>query len=462
MTTFTDKRGLEVTVKDAAALAAHEALTEAYLGFRIETGDCLRTALKADADAPLIQAMAGYVFHLMALRPLVERAVAASAKATELAANIGNEREKLHAAALAAWTRGDLPAAADRFEAILLQWPHDILALKLCHYIHFYLGNVIPHRDSLARVLPAWSPETPGYAAVLGMRAFGLEEAGDFAQAERYGRRAVELDPSDSWAVHAVAHVLEMTGRHREGVAWIDQGSPAWVGKVHNFANHVWWHKALYHLEMGQHDAVLDLYDTRFWADDSNDGLDISNAAAMLARLQFRGVACGDRWARLAGVIEDKFDERLLPFNDVHYMLVLAGAGDGRAAEMAAAIGGANAAGDGYWADVYRRVAGPMAAGIAAYGAGDFASCVKHLAPVRYDWNVIGGSHAQRDVFQQMLIDAAERAGDLPLARALLRERAALKPRSADVWTRAQRVATALNDPAEAAAAAAALARLAA
>lgn len=452
MPELTDKRGLAVTARDPAALAAHDALTDAYIGFRIETGDRLRTAMNADPEAPLIQTMAGYVFHLMALKPLVERAAAASAKATELAAAHGDDRERLHAEALAAWTAGDLRRAADRLEAVLLRWPLDILALKLAHYLHFYLGDIAEHRDSIARVMPDWHEGVPGYAAVLGMRAFGLEEAGDYGAAERCGRRAVELDPSDTWSVHAVAHVLEMQGRHREGIAWVERDAAAWDGKVHNFANHVWWHKALYHLELGDHDAVLDLYDTRFRAEETEDGLDIANAAAMLTRLKLRQVDCGDRWERLAETVRRRVSERLLPFNDLHYMLALAGADDPGAAAAAETIAGhADDGRSDHWSAVYRAVAGPMARGVAAYGAGKFARAVEELAPVRYLWSAIGGSHAQRDVFQQILIDAAARAGDWRLARALLAERTALKPNSADAWRRLAEASTALGQDAVAA-----------
>lgn len=143
----------------------------------------------------------------------------------------------------------------------------------------------------------------PGYSAVLGMRAFGLEEAGHYEEAERIGRRAVDLDPEDTWAIHSVAHVLEMQGRHQEGIEWIDRNADEWDGKIHSFANHVWWHKALYHLELGQYEEVLSLYDNRFYSELSDDGLDIANASSMLMRLRLAGIDVSDRFEHLADVI---------------------------------------------------------------------------------------------------------------------------------------------------------------
>lgn len=442
-----DKRGLAITMADQTAVDAHDRLVDGYIGFRVDTGERLKAAMKADPEAPMNQCMAGYIFHLMVVGPLLQRAASASAKATTLAKAHGNAREKLHAEALAAWTDGDLGKAAQHLEAILLQWPLDIAALKLVHYLHFYLGAITEHRDSVARVMPAWNEDTPGFANVLGMRAFGLEEAGHYDEAERFGRRAVELDPTDAWSVHAVAHVLEMQGRHREGIHWIDREEANWAGKVHNFTNHVWWHKALYHLELDEHDAVLDLYDNAFRKDDSDDGLDIANAAAMLTRLKIRDVDCGDRWTRLADVAATKAADHILPFNDLHIILALSGAGEtDQALTTCGSMASHGGATGGTWGPIYRHIARPMADGIAAYGAGDYAGAAAKLASVRYRWTVIGGSHAQRDVFQQILIDATIRSGDTVGARALLAERIAQKPNSAFDWERLAAVASANGD----------------
>ena len=81
----------------------------------------------------------------------------------------------------------------------------------------------------------------PGYGYVLGMYAFGLEETANYAGAEATGRRALELNPRDPWAVHAVAHVMEMQGRLRDGIDWLTTRQADW--SVDNgLAFHNWWH----------------------------------------------------------------------------------------------------------------------------------------------------------------------------------------------------------------------------
>jgi tetratricopeptide (TPR) repeat protein len=416
-----------VTAASQAAADALDAATDAYLGFRRDAGDKLKAVFAADPDMAMAHVVRGYFLNLMGNRALVARAEKSAAEAEARSDGL-TDREKLHVAALQAWNAGELRRAAVLWEEILLEHPRDMFALRLAHFAHFYLGEIANHRDSIARVMGDWSADVPGYQYVLGMRAFGLEEAGEYAEAERYGRMAVEIDPSDTWSIHAVAHVLEMSGRPEEGIAWIDRNAEKWDGLVHNFANHVWWHQALFHLQLDDTASALDLYDRRFMAEPSDDYLDQSNASSILARLEFRGVDVGNRWAQLAELAASRVEDTVLPFADAHYMLALAGREPEKAEALLDSMSAYADAYDNTMADIYRRVGLPLAEAIEAYGRGAFAEAVDLLLPVRYHLVEIGGSHAQRDVFHRLLIEAARRAGQGKLTRALLLERAAKMP----------------------------------
>src|SRR5262249_35136515 len=152
------------------------------------------------------------------------------------------------------------------------------------------------------RVMPKWGRELAGYGTVLSCRCFALEECGDYAAAEPAGRAAIEIDPADLWGAHAVAHVMEMQGRHRDGIAWLDELERHWEAG-NNPGHNLWWHRALSHLEGREFESVLDLYDRRFRdlaapLTQANPDLyiDVQNAASMLFRLERQGVDVGDRW----------------------------------------------------------------------------------------------------------------------------------------------------------------------
>ena len=207
------------------------------------------------------------------------------------------QRERDHIAALTAWHNDDWQGALELWEKILLENPLDVLALKLANHTYFYLGDARNIRDSIARVLYAWNEDTPGHGFVLGMYAFGLEECGDYANAEAVGHRAVEINPADVWAIHAVIHVLEMQGRHREGTDWLKTSEKIWIN-CNNFANHLWWHGALLLMDLERYHAVLDGYDSRIRVEETDDYLDIVNATSLLWRLEETGVDVGEPLGR--------------------------------------------------------------------------------------------------------------------------------------------------------------------
>ena len=79
----------------------------------------------------------------------------------------------------------------------------------------------------------------------------------------------------------------------------------------------------------------------------------------------------------------------------------------------------------------------PASEAIQAFGHGDHARATQLLRSIRSGAHRFGGSHAQRDLIDLTLLEAAPRAGDRPLAAALAAERLALKPRSraARLWS---------------------------
>jgi tetratricopeptide (TPR) repeat protein len=262
------------------------------------------------------------------------------------------------------------------------------------------------------------------------MLAFGLEECNQYPDAERTARRALELEAKDGWAVHAVAHVMEMQGRIDEGIEWLQSREQDWAPD-NGFAFHNWWHLALFNLDKGDIDRVLHLYDTAVHPEPAVFALALVDATALLWRLALEGVDVGDRWESVA----DNWESRLeverghYGFNDLHAMLAFVSAGRTAAAGRlqlelhATALEGRASA-----AMTARDVALPLALGVRAFARQDFDAAVGHIEPTRDTAHRFGGSHAQRDLISLTLIEAARRAGRPRLARHVLAERQVLKP----------------------------------
>lgn len=427
-----DCRGLAVTAVSDDAMASYDALVTSFMRFGQDILPRIDATLALDPEMILARCFQASLHLLRGLGPLVPKAKAEAAW-LEAHADRGNARERGHIAALGAWCRGEMERAAEIWDAILLDHPRDIMAMKLVHYARFYLGGGPAFRDSLLRTLHAWDESVAGYGFVLGMQSFALEETGDYAGAEAAGKRAIEIDPKDGWATHAVTHVLEMQERRRESIAWIEALKPHWQAE-NNFRYHIWWHLALVHLALGDADGVLRLYDEALWDPKSEEYLDLCNDVSLLARLELAGLDVGERWKPLAEKIRSRTQEHILTFVDFHYVMALAAAGLRDEAEaMLDSLNVYARKGSGTNAVVAGDVGVPLCRGLLDHRQGRYAEAVERLMPIRYDIYKIGGSHAQRDLLAMILIDAAVKAGQDGLARALLSERVAQRPK--DPWS---------------------------
>ena len=340
-----------------------------------------------------------------------------------------SEREKSHIAALDLVLEGEWTAAATALDLHNIEYPYDMLALQSGHLMDFYRASARNLRDRLARVLPKWSANIPGHSILLGMHSFGLEETGDYARAEATGREALDYQPLDAWAHHAVAHVMEMQGRAEDGIGWMTAREQHWTGDDNFFKVHNWWHRALCHLDLGQADQVLKLYDGPIRQDRSMVALEMIDASALLWRLHLTGHDVGDRWQELATAWDIHADGRSYPFNDWHAVMAYLGAG--RSSDVERILAGfRNNNGAAEIDNWGRKTALPLVEGFAAFWSGQYGTAAVHLHSARQIANSFGGSHAQRDIIDWTLCEATLRGGLTGMAEAMAGERLALKPHS--------------------------------
>ncbi len=447
---LTDCRGVPVSIGNQKAIDALEAAHEEFLCYRGDPVGMIDAVLAEHPDFVMGHCFkAGLLTQAMETRIYDDMCV--SLHAAEALADKANDRERGHIAAIRAWCDGDFYEAVRHWEAVLVDHPRDLLALQLAHLSDVLLGDVTDQRDVVARVFPDWDEGIPGYGYVLGLYSFGLEECRDFSRAEEYGRHAVAMNPRDAYAIHAVAHVMEMKGRQQGGIWWMTSREGDWSDG--NFANHLWWHLSLFHLDLGQYDRVLAIYDDKLRNDDpTGDKYEELDSAALLWRLKLLDVDVGTRWQGLADKWAPSATDTLYAFNDVHAMITFVC--DGRD-DLAEAVLNANEryarhANDANVA-MTRTVGLPFCRAAQAFAKGDYDQVVELLLPIRYRTYYLGGSHAQRDIIAWTLLEAALRAGRHKLALSLANERTELKPTSPQNWRMRARALEGLGLDAEAA-----------
>lgn len=391
--------GLPITAASADGAARLDEAVESYLAARSDTPRLLKRAMTADPDHLMARCLMGYLTRLAG-----DAANAATARSlhadlsSRIDAGAGSAWERAHVTALGLWLDDDLARLMAHFEAMLDAQPRDVLSLRMLHYLYFYDGDMARMRDSVGSRLPAYADHRlEGY--VLGMYAFGLEEAGDYAAAERFGRAAVARNPADLWATHAVAHVLEMQGRADEGVAWLEALRPHW-DDANNFRWHLDWHQTLQHLRRGEVDRALAIYDGTLAPALTDDFyLDLCNAAELLLHLEAMGCDVGDRWQPLAAIAEGHVDDTELLFATLHYLIPLARLRHPAADRIMGTLR-RWADADGHQGAIVRDVGLDVAELVLALGRGDRPDAQRRYQHLRPRLHRIGGSHAQRDVFR--------------------------------------------------------------
>ncbi len=394
------------------------------------------------ADAPMTQALLAYL-HLTSTD---QRDVAPARGMWSAMAELPmSDRERAHHDAIGSWVAGDWTTAAQRLDALLQQWPTDVLALQVGHQLDFFLGDAANLRDRPGRSLPEFDPDHSHTALVRGMQSFGLEESGDYGHAEDAGLAALGTNPDDVWAVHAVVHTYEMQGRVDEGIGFMVSRLDDW-GDGNLFKVHNWWHLAIYLLEAGDIAGALGIYDAQVHnADSGGVPLEMLDASALLWRLWLDGEDTGERFPTLADAWATRAsDTSWYVFNDLHAVMAMVGAGRLRDADahvermerwLRAAPPGTNVA-------MTAEIGLPACRAAVSFSNAQYADVVALLLPIRRAFQHFGGSHAQRDALARTLLEAAIRDGQFDLARSLVDERISLRDTSVYGWTQRVRIET--------------------
>lgn len=422
-----DRYGNQVSTNSQAALAHYDTALDLIRLYRGDPVAALDAALAEDPDfGGAWAARAGL---------LVQQTDAAYAEETAKSLRAGaaanlNDRERLHLQAAQDWAEGRYAEGTARLARIAQENPRDLLALQYAHVGCFFLGLQAELRDWPLQALRAFKAGEDGYSYIQGMAAFGLEECGDYARADIYGRQAVEADPRDGWAVHAVAHVNEMRGDLDAGIPWLADNQQHWAPES-GFSYHNYWHLGLLHLDRGDIPQVLKLFDENVRPNpDAQVVLEWIDASAMLWRLHLEGVDVGDRFDKLAACWQRAGEDAIYAFNDLHAIMAFLGAGRAADAERTLkAMRGAVARGgeNGY---MTHKVGLPLAEAFVAFEAGRYEECVEKILATRGVAQRFGGSHAQRDVLTLTALHAALRGGMASTAEALTAERLMHKPQS--------------------------------
>ena len=434
-----DCLGNPITLQDASSLGAVNDFVEGFIACEARAVNVLKIS---DTDhSPLVQAYCA-ALHMFAesreavsnARLFIDRALVSSSQ--------GTAREQRLVACVDAWVNGDISLAAKLHEEQAREFPRDLVSIKLGQYHLFNLGDA----PGMLRLALAALPQAGDVAYLHGMAAFAWEQCHLLDQAELAARKGIALCRKEPWAHHALAHVMLTTGRISEGQTFLNEVSDTWTGLNSFMVTHNWWHQALFGVELGQHDDVLRLYDERVWGVAKDYSQDQVNAVSLLARLELCGVDVGERWQDVALYLKTRVNDHVLPFLDLHYLYGLARADVRETGELMRTLKD-HAASQAQREPVWEQVAVPAARGLLAHVQGDFGRAATLLAQALPKLAAIGGSHAQRDLFDQIFLDSLMRSGRWATAQQIVQQRLRGHPESLRMKRQGEKIYASLGLP---------------
>jgi len=370
-----------------------------FLGYQPRAERILATA-DADPDSALANAFAGLL--LMFIESPEGPALAE--KYRQRAAHAAHPRAQLYLGVLQAWIKDDLDQVLHLSENLLDRYPRDLFAAKLNQYLEFNRG----HWPALLRIGLKATTGAPDIAHSHGLLAFAYEQCHLLEEAEASALQALRLQPSEPWAQHALAHVMLTQGRIEEGTVFLESVTHHWDGLNSFMYTHNWWHLALFYLARGEDQRVLEIYDQHVWGILPEYSQDQVGAVSLLARLELAGIDVGERWQALAPYLQRRVCDTVQPFLSVQYLYGLARAGKPEADRLLATLRQYSFDARPVWGEVTL----PLAKGLLAHARGDWQQSLAQLTIALPRLNEIGGSHAQRDLFALVELDARVKSGD--------------------------------------------------
>ena len=347
------------------------------------------------------------------------------------------ELEKLHVKLVNNWVKYDLKQVSRDLEQIVTLYPQDLASIKMNQDTYFFLGKALPMRNSIANCLSKINKDNknnPLKGYVHGMFAFALEESNMYPQAEQQALEALALVPRDTWAIHNYAHCLEMQGKTSEGLKWMQDRKCDWL-PCESLACHQYWHTALFHINNNNFDDAIEILEQQVLnrCAENPTTLNLHDGVSMLFRMELVDLfgkaskpsggdeECKKRWSKVYDVCKPHKQDHLIGFNDAHYLMSYLGVGDEQSVnECIDSIDGTPNLIEG------QTVVKPLLLALRHFKEGQYEKCVELLEPIRFEIINIGGSHAQRDVFEQTLLVAglrSKQAAHNKLAERMLSER---------------------------------------
>jgi len=426
-----DRFGYPLTTVSELAAEHYLRAVDCMLTANFGASEALDAALRADPEFALARIAKARWLQIY-MRAAEAQAEAAAARALR---DRVTPREARHIEIVALALQGAGAQALALLDDHLADYPRDALPLFLAlgAFGLFGFSGRLDHREAelamLQRLAPQWG-EDWFFLTFLGWAR--IETGSDVAAGIAEVQRALSLNPRNAWGAHALAHGYYEAGDAEAGAGFVAGWLPGYDRRS-QLHGHLSWHLALCELARGNPARAHAIYAdaVRVAVVQAPQVIKLSDPAAFLWRWQLYGETppVGEDWREVAAFAHQSFPHAAMHFADLHAVLADAAIGDTAAARQRIAEARERLANGRL---PQGEVVPVLAEGIVAFAHGDYAAAAELIRPVLPEVIRVGGSNAQRELFEDTYIVACLRAGRDEAARERLRDRLARRPSARD------------------------------
>ena len=417
---FSDRYGLPLTTNSQTALTRYAEGLELVLSQNFGAEDAFAKAIEADEGFALAHAAKAFMDFL---RIDVPEARANAEKALKLSSGLSS-RERGFVDIVSKFVNGQNHSATAAVHEHLSEFPRDAMLLRLAQRLYTQGCVGIGAPDFPPRFYKLMTEAAPHYGedwAFMGQYAWANHEIGKMEEGMDLAQRSLDLNPSNGVAAHSVAHVFYEMSQDDEGGAFLS----SWLedyDRRSTYRVHLSWHQALFELAMGRYNQALSWYeqDIRPAVQELKYAA-LADSASLVWRMKIYGdVSPQAPWGELIELAAPAANRPGPSFRDAHAALAFTAAGDDESFGML--VDGLQAMADAGDATA-KEATLPLIRGIGAFGRGEYDEAVRLMEPVYPQLTRVGGSHAQRLVFEDTLLEAYLRAEEFDKATDMLRDR---------------------------------------
>jgi Tfp pilus assembly protein PilF len=434
-TPFKDRYGMTLSTHHPQAAERWQEGLDHLLSQNAGPDTKFQEAIELDGELAMAHGCLAF-WYMQRARP--DDARASMKRALSLASDITRrERQQLEATHL--WIQGEGCQALDQLKAHLAEFPRDALLMRLAHLLYNRGCSSVGEPNFppvFLALLHGSAPQCEDNWAFLAEYAWAHHETGAIDEAMRLAQRSLDLNPTNAVAAHSVAHVYFERGDAAAGADFLGNWLAGFDCPASSYV-HLSWHLALFELALGQYHRAIERYeqDIRPYVV-AKSMATLADSASFLWRVQiYSGTPsshpAAPPWEDVRALATPMAEKPGFAFVVAHAALALAASDDRDGlAMMMAQLQRTAEQGDAFTRDMVV----PLVQGIAAFAQGAYATSAQYLEPVCSQLVRIGGSHAQREVFEDTLLEAYLRAEQFDKAAAMLAERLARRSAPRDIF----------------------------